>query len=112
MKKFLGWILKLLGAGIIALFAELIHEGYKEKQSNEPVVEKSISIEKATISDPDGYTNIRQGKGTGYPVVDKLYEGEEFTVENMDDENWWSVIKNNGKKGYVHKSRIKIKRKE
>jgi hypothetical protein len=27
----------------------------------------------------------------------------------MDDENWWSVIKNNGKKGYVHKSRIKLK---
>jgi hypothetical protein len=75
----------------------------------ETVVEVAEDINyKATINDPDGYTNIREGKGTNYPIVDKLYKDEEFTVEKSD-ENWWYVVKNNGKKGYVHKSRIVIK---
>lgn len=62
----------------------------------------------ARINDPDGYTNIRSGKGTSFTILDKIFEGENFIVEKNEFSNWWIVRKNNGVTGYMHKSRIQI----
>lgn len=62
------------------------------------------------INDPDGYTNIRSGKGTTYEVIGKVTEGEQFRYFADPESNWWAIetIPNDGTplKGFVHKSRI------
>ena len=62
------------------------------------------------ISDPDGYTNIRSGKGTSYEIVGKIKEAEQFRYFPDTESNWWAVetIPYYGTplKGFVHKSRI------
>lgn len=64
--------------------------------------EKIYSI----IHDPDGYTNLRKDKTTTSEVLQKIKSGE--YVEVLDSVGDWYLIKTKeGKKGYVHKSRIK-----
>jgi len=66
---------------------------------------------RGTISDPDGYTNIRRGPGTKkpdgseMPIVGRIVIGEVFDYF-PDDSNWWRVRTSDGKQGYVHNSRI------
>lgn len=64
----------------------------------------------AVINDPDGYTNVRKGKGTQYPVVDVIYDNQTFEVyANTINDKWCLVYNpNSGIKGYMHKSRITI----
>jgi hypothetical protein len=62
------------------------------------------------INDPDGYTNIRDEKGSGYNIVGKVKESEQFKFFQNSESNWWAVetIPYYGTpvKGYIHKSRI------
>ncbi|MEO1256828.1 MAG: SH3 domain-containing protein, partial [Bacteroidota bacterium] len=70
------------------------------------------------INDPDGYTNIRAGKGTSTDILDKIFDYEVFTYIEQPNEQWLEVTvtkcacendkKNysNPVKGYVHRSRI------
>lgn len=59
------------------------------------------------INDPDGYTNVRAGKGIDYPIIGKIKKREIFIYTPNYYENWWKVkIGPNHKEGYVHKSRI------
>lgn len=62
----------------------------------------------AKINDPDGYTNVREGKGTNYPVKLKLEEKDIFFVYPNYKESWWMIEKLNCEKGYVSKNRIKL----
>jgi len=64
------------------------------------------NYETAIINDPDGYTNIRSGKGIKYPVINKIYKDEFFSYEPNENETWLKVIKMWNIEGYVHKSRI------
>lgn len=58
------------------------------------------------ISDPDGYTNLRKEKNTTSEVLQKINSGEH--IEVLDNSSDWFLIKTEeGKQGYVHKSRIK-----
>ena len=57
-----------------------------------------------TISDPDGYTNVREEKNSKSKILFKINEGEEFYIKSKDTD-WWE-IEFNGKSGFVHKSRI------
>lgn len=59
------------------------------------------------IDDPDGYTNMRSGKGTNYEVIEKIMEDDIFDYYPTNESNWWKV-KNltTCNEGYVHKSRI------
>ena len=46
--------------------------------------------------------NVRQGPGTGFPVVMKMASGERFTaIAKLQDENWYLVGKGNTGKGYA-----------
>ncbi len=72
----------------------------------------------AVINDPDGYTNIRAGKGTSTEIIGKIYDYEVFTYNAQANEQWLEVTVNkcacedyrttyfNAIKGYVHRSRI------
>jgi len=60
----------------------------------------------ATVDDPDGYTYIRSGPGTQYRVIGKVHKGEVFRVVSTKG-NWWQIRTEDGKSGYIHKSRIR-----
>ncbi|MCH5304638.1 MAG: SH3 domain-containing protein, partial [Ruminococcus sp.] len=55
--------------------------------------------------------NVRKGTGTSYGVVETLKKKTKFTILNSRPYNksWYKVKLKSGKKGYVHKSYIKIK---
>ena len=58
------------------------------------------------INDPDGYTNLRKDKNTSSEVLQKIKSGEH--IEVIDNSGDWFLIKTQeGKQGYVHKSRVK-----
>lgn len=59
------------------------------------------------INDPDGFTNLREGKGTTFPIVKKIVKGEKFAIE-MNDDDWWLVVLADETRGWIHKSRVKI----
>ena len=60
------------------------------------------------IEDPDGYSNIRADKSTSSKILSKVKSGEKIDVLD-DTSNWYLIKTKEGLKGYVHKSRIKIK---
>lgn len=57
------------------------------------------------IYDKDGYTNLRKGKSSQSEIIAKINTGSSIKVID-DSEDWWFIQTNDGKKGYVHKSRI------
>ena len=60
------------------------------------------------IEDSDGYSNIRADKSTSSKILSRIKSGEKIDV--LDETSSWYLIKTKeGLKGYVHKSRIKIK---
>ena len=60
------------------------------------------------IYDNDGYTNLRDGKGSNFSIIAKINSGQHIEVlDNPDEENWYLVQTKDEQKGYVHKSRIK-----
>src|SRR3972149_11515955 len=61
----------------------------------------------ARINDTDGYTNVRNGKGTNFEIVTQYKYGEFFQCEPSSDE-WWIVQGFNNKHGYIHRSRITL----
>lgn len=67
--------------------------------------------ELAVISDADGYTNLRKGKGTSYSIVKKIYSNEKFSVF-PSNEKWWKVKTNNGTIGYIFHNRVDLLNKE
>ncbi|ELY2018448.1 SH3 domain-containing protein [Flavobacterium psychrophilum] len=59
------------------------------------------------IYDKDGYTNLRESKGTNSLIISKIDSGEHINVlENPDEEDWYLIQTKEGKKGYIHRSRI------
>ena len=70
------------------------------------IYQKESNNNNYIIHDPDGYTNLRKDKTTTSEVLQKIKSGE--YVEVLDSVGDWYLIKTKeGKKGYVHKSRIK-----
>lgn len=66
------------------------------------------SYKKAIINDPDGYTNVREGKSVNYAIITRIYENEVFYAYPSSESSWYPVITINGTKGFVHNSRIKF----
>lgn len=60
-----------------------------------------------TVQDADGYTNLRKDKNSSSQILQKINTGEQIDVLDQNGD-WWLVISKERKKGYVHKSRIKI----
>ncbi len=61
----------------------------------------------ATINDPDGFTNVRSGKGSTFNSLATIKASELFYCEPSSFD-WWKVNTMNDVEGYIHKSRIKL----
>ena len=60
------------------------------------------------VSDPDGYTNIRRGPGTNYPIV-RQYNSGDYLYYTPQSNGWsmvYSGVKASNFMGYMHTSRI------
>ena len=97
-------------SNLLDIFEKNEYFGYKElnKYSQDYKLFLSDNQEKnyARIQDPDGYTNLRKEKNTTSEILQKIKTGEKIEVlDNSGD--WFLIQTQDGKKGYVHKSRIK-----
>ena len=63
-------------------------------------------IKYGKINDPDGYTNVREGKSSKSEILFQIYEDEKFIIQNNKGD-WW-LIKFNDNYGYIHNSRVSI----
>lgn len=68
---------------------------------------QSFFDRQAMIEDPDGWTNVRSGKGTDFPIIGRIDMGEVFHTR-VQDGSWWQVETPAGQVGYVHNSRIRL----
>lgn len=63
--------------------------------------------QRATINDPDGYTNVRAGPSTSSPVVTRVNQGEEVSLVPSTTD-WWRLRTARGDTGYIHRSRVRL----
>lgn len=80
---------------------ELKEREIKDKNNQK----ENTKVMTAEVNDPDGYTNIRSGKGTDYNILGTVNVGETFYVLNNTG-IWWQVKTKAGIIGYIHTSRI------
>ena len=78
----------------------------KRSKSNKEDVEVYLEFYEYYISDPDGYTNVREGKSTSSKIIDTVHSGLPIRVLDTTG-NWWQVMTRDNEIGYIHKSRIK-----
>jgi len=62
---------------------------------------------RATVVDPDGWTNLRAGPSASSAIVARVNEGEVFWTRPRDG-LWWRVRTASGVEGYVHRSRVRL----
>lgn len=62
------------------------------------------------IFDKDGYSNLRKEKSASSAVLEEVKSGESISVLNKTGD-WWFIQTGSGSKGYMHKSRIRLKKK-
>jgi hypothetical protein len=62
---------------------------------------------RATIVDPDGWTNLRSGPSVSSAVVGQIRAGEIFWTRPRDG-LWWPARTEDGQMGFVHRSRVRL----
>ena len=78
----------------------------KRSKSDKENIEVYLKYYKYYISDPDGYTNVREGKSTSSKIIATVDSGLPIRVLEPTG-NWWQVMTKDNEIGYIHKSRIK-----
>ena len=78
----------------------------KISKSDKENIEVYLKYDKYYISDPDGYTNVREGKSTSSKIITTVDSGLPIRVLDTTG-NWWQVMTKDNEIGYIHKSRIK-----
>ena len=78
----------------------------KISKSDKEDIEVYLKYYKYYISDPDGYTNVREGKSTSSKIIATVDSGLPIRVLEPTG-NWWQVMTKDNEIGYIHKSRIK-----
>lgn len=63
-----------------------------------------VMVTYGKVISPDGYVNVRKGKGTNYEIIGTIRSEEEFQVKSIA-KNWIRVKKGN-LEGYVHRSGV------
>ncbi|MDR1348130.1 MAG: SH3 domain-containing protein [Prevotellaceae bacterium] len=71
------------------------------------ISETNTNTNTYVIEDPDGYVNVREGKGTSYSVTGTIPSGKQIKLLISPEESDWWRVKYQDIVGYVHKSRIK-----
>jgi hypothetical protein len=64
--------------------------------------------QEATISDEEGFANVRGGPSAEAPVVARVNIGETFNTYGQDGD-WWRVRIAGGLIGYMERSRIRVR---
>ncbi|WP_213068630.1 SH3 domain-containing protein [Flavobacterium columnare] len=78
-----------------------------EKYSDIENPAESEYTKRGYIEDKDGFTNIRKDKNSSSEILGTVKTGSEIEIiKKNGEEDWWFVITQDGKKGYVHKSKI------
>lgn len=92
---------------------EEVKSGKSIQAQPQPVQQQTVNAKssnpsrhKATIKDPDGFTNIRRGASVNSDIVGKIYEGETFYYEVVPGSNWRKVYQNDNFLGYIYYNRI------
>ena len=86
---------------------EQAHSAAEKKQKAEQKVVTAAPQFYGQVSDPDGYTNIRRGPGTNYPIV-RQYNSGDYLYYTPQNNGWslvYSGVKANTFMGYMHTSR-------
>ena len=78
----------------------------KISKSDKERIEVYLKYYKYYISDPDGYTNVREDKSTSSKIIATVDSGLPIRVLDTTG-NWWQVMTKDNEIGYIHKSRIK-----
>ncbi|MFC3161049.1 SH3 domain-containing protein [Chryseobacterium arachidis] len=91
-------------SGWTAKIKQIPNENDRDKKCR--TEKQDLAQQKYLIQDPDGYTNLRMDKNTSSKILQKINSGENLTVLQASGD-WYFVKTNAGKKGYVHKSRLK-----
>lgn len=65
--------------------------------------------DRGVISDPDGHVNVRAASSADAAVVAKVKNGESFNFECEEAAEWCKVRLPSGKKGWMHRSRIRLR---
>ncbi|MGS2762172.1 SH3 domain-containing protein [Sinomicrobium sp. M5D2P9] len=81
-----------------------INSNQEMDSCKEKIMNKILRVAIYRINDPDGYTNLRKGKGVDTPVIEKVKNKEKVNVLN-DSGEWWEVQYGTSE-GYIHKSRL------
>ena len=63
---------------------------------------------RGVINDPDGYVNVRAGKSNDAPVIGRVKQGEPFTFECDQEDEWCRARLRSGKSGWMHRNRIRL----
>lgn len=97
---------------ILVILAIGLYYFFKNKNTDQAQSENTESSQttqeiRAVIDDKDGFTNLREQPNSESNIVAKVFENEVFIVKSMDG-NWWEIELQNGVRGFMHKSRIKI----
>lgn len=92
---------------------EEVKSGKSIQAQPQPVQQQTVNAKssnpsrhKATIKDPDGFTNIRRGASVNSDIVGQIYEGETFYYEVVPGSNWRKVYQNDNFLGYIYYNRI------
>lgn len=92
---------------------EEVKSGKSTQAQLQPVQQQPVNAKnsnpsrhKATIKDPDGFTNIRRGASVNSDIVGQIYEGETFYYEVVPGSNWRKVYQNDNFLGYIYYNRI------
>ncbi len=72
-------------------------------------------LKPAMINDPDGFTNIRSGRGVNFDVVGQIHKDDLFYCDSSCN-GWWSVYflisdtvqRMKQLEGYVHSSKVQL----
>lgn len=67
----------------------------------------------AIINDPDGFTNVHNGKGNEFPIIATINKGEFFYCDLSTNNEWIKILAMKWKdgsqvEGYIHRSRIQL----
>lgn len=106
------WAGGALAAVLLLVAGGWLVGGREAEQAGPPDIEReqgSDDVDKfalgATVSDPDGYTNVRARGAISASVIGRINVGERFRTFRQAG-TWWQVQMDDGTTGYVARSRI------
>jgi len=78
-----------------------------DKPAAQPASAPAGGEVRATIVDPDGWTNVRAGPSRSSAVIGRINQGDIFWTRPRDG-IWWPARTAGGLDGYVHRSRVRL----